>query len=173
MHQQPRSGPAKKTEPGAEGRAGAAKAMSDLTATSSIAIRAPIQEVWNALTTPDLIKKWFFGVDTETDWKVGSPLIHRGQYQGRPYQAKGEIVRFDPPELLVHTHWSELSGKPDSPEHYQQVSWALSRRDGETKLTITERNLPSEKLRALSEQTWQVVLKNIKDLAEREAGVAG
>ena len=147
--------------------------MSDLTATNSIKIRAPIEKVWKALTTPDLIKQWFFGVDTETDWNVGSPLIHRGQYEGKPYQAKGEIVRFEPPELLVHTHWSELSGKPDNPEHYQQVSWALSRRDGETTLTITERNLPSEELRALSERTWQIVLKNIKDLVEREVGISG
>jgi hypothetical protein len=22
-----------------------------------------------------LIEQWFFGVDTETDWKVGSPLV--------------------------------------------------------------------------------------------------
>jgi uncharacterized protein YndB with AHSA1/START domain len=90
--------------------------MNDLSATNSITIEAAIEEVWRALTTPDQIKRWFFGVDTETDWKVGSPLVHRGEYQGKPYEDKGEIVRFDPPELLVHTQWSDLSGKPDSPE---------------------------------------------------------
>jgi hypothetical protein len=37
-----------------------------------------------------------FGVDTETDWKVGSPLVHRGVYQGRPYQDKGEIIGSTP-----------------------------------------------------------------------------
>ena len=87
--------------------------MNDLAATNSITIAAAIDEVWEALTTPDQIKRWFFGVDTETDWKVGSPLVHRGEYQGKPYEDKGEIVRFDPPELLVHTHWSDLSGTPE------------------------------------------------------------
>ena len=77
--------------------------MTDIAAESSTTIDAPIEEVWRALTTPDVIKEWFFGVDTETDWRVGSPLIHRGEYQGKPYEDKGEIVRFDPPKRLVHT----------------------------------------------------------------------
>jgi uncharacterized protein YndB with AHSA1/START domain len=141
--------------------------MTDLSLTSSITIGAPIEDVWRALTTPVLIKQWFFGVDTESDWNVGSPLVHRGEYQGKPYEDKGEILRLDPPKLLVHTHWSDVSGKPDSPEHYQEVSWALSRRDGETELTITERNLPSEEDKAISEQSWRTVLHNLKELLER------
>jgi uncharacterized protein YndB with AHSA1/START domain len=140
--------------------------MSDLSTTNSITIDASVDDVWKALTTPELIKQWFFGVDTETDWKVGSPLVHRGEYQGKPYVDKGEIVRFEPPKLLVHTHWSDLSGKPDSPEHYQEVTWALSERDGATELTISERNLPSEEAKAVSEQGWKTVLNNLKDLLE-------
>lgn len=116
--------------------------MTDLSTSASTTIEAPAQEVWEALTTPELIKQWFFGVDTETDWTPGSPIVHRGEWQGKPYEDKGEIVRFEPPELLVHTHWSDLSGKPDSPEHHQEVSWGLAERDGATELTITERNLP-------------------------------
>lgn len=140
--------------------------MNDRTAMNSITIEAATDEVWKALTTPDQIKRWFFGVDTETDWKVGSPLVHRGEYQGKPYEDKGEIVRFDPPELLVHTHWSDLSGTPDRPEHYQEVAWALAERDGATELTITERNLPSEEAKAVSEESWKTVLANLKDLLE-------
>jgi uncharacterized protein YndB with AHSA1/START domain len=140
--------------------------MSDLTVSNSTTIEAPIEEVWRALTTPDLIKLWFFGVDTETDWKVGSPLVHRGEYQGKPYEDKGEIVRFDPPKRLVHTHWSDLSGKPDRPEHYQEVTWALAERDGATELAVTERNIPSEEAKAVSDESWRMVLKNLKELLE-------
>jgi uncharacterized protein YndB with AHSA1/START domain len=140
--------------------------MSDLSATSSTGIKASIQEVWNAITTPDLIKQWFFGVDTESDWTVGSGLIHRGEWQGKPYVDKGEIVRIEPPRLLVHTHWSDLSGKPDSPENYQEVTWALSERDGVTELTITEHNLPSEQAKALSEESWKTVMSNLKELLQ-------
>jgi len=140
--------------------------MTDLSLTSSIAIDAPIEDVWKAVTTPALIKRWFFGVDTETDWQVGSTLVHRGEYQGKPYEDRGEILQFDPPKLLVHTHWSDVSGKPNSPEHYQEVSWALAQRNGATELTITERNLPSEEGKAVSEESWRMVLENLKNLLE-------
>jgi uncharacterized protein YndB with AHSA1/START domain len=140
--------------------------MTDLRTETSILIDAPIEEVWRAITTPEVIKEWFFGVDTEADWAVGGALVHRGEYQGKPYVDEGEILRFDAPELLVHTHWSEVSGKPDRPEHYQEVSWALAERDGGTELTISERNLPSEEAKAVSEQSWQLALDSLKKLLE-------
>jgi uncharacterized protein YndB with AHSA1/START domain len=140
--------------------------VSDLSATSSTTIAAPIDEVWRAVTTPQLIKKWFFGVDTETDWTPGSPIVHTGEWQGKPYVDKGEIVRFEPPKLLVHTHWSDLSGTPDAPENYQEVSWALARQNGGTELTITEHNIHSEEGKAVSEQSWSTVLDNLKGLLE-------
>ena len=140
--------------------------MNDLDTTNSIMIDAPTEEVWKAITTPELIKQWFFGVDTESDWKVGSSLVHTGEWQGKPYVDKGEIVRIEPPRLLVHTHWSDLSGKPDTPDNYEEVTWELSERDRGTELTITERNLPSEEAKALSDQGWLSVLDNLKKLLE-------
>jgi uncharacterized protein YndB with AHSA1/START domain len=141
-------------------------AMNELGATSSITIDAPVDEVWKAITTPELIKQWFFGVDTESDWEPGSPLIHRGEWQGKPYLDKGEILRIEPPTLLVHTHWSDVSGLPDAPENYQEVTWALSERDGSTELTITERNLPSEETKAVSEASWKTALTSLKAVLE-------
>jgi uncharacterized protein YndB with AHSA1/START domain len=141
--------------------------MSDLGATSSITIDASAQDVWKAITTPELIKQWFFGVDTESDWTVGSPLVHRGEWQGRPYEDRGEILRFEPPRLLVHSHWSDLSRVPDRPENYQEVAWALSEHAGTTELTITERNLPSEEAKAASEEGWKTALNGLKGVLER------
>jgi uncharacterized protein YndB with AHSA1/START domain len=138
----------------------------DLRTEDSITIEAPIEKVWEALTSPDLIKQWFFGVDTETDWKKGSPIIHRGEYQGKPYEDKGNILQIEPPRLLVHSHWSPVSGLPDAPENHQQVSWELSERGGETDLTIRESNLPSEEAKAISVRSWQMVLENLKRLLE-------
>ncbi|HKI28976.1 MAG TPA: SRPBCC domain-containing protein [Actinomycetota bacterium] len=141
--------------------------MNELGASGSITIGAPIDEVWRAITTPELIKHWFFGVDTESDWKPGSHLIHRGEWQGKPYVDKGEILKIEPPALLVHTHWSEVSGVPDAPENYQEVTWELSARDGSTELTITERNLPSEEAKTVSEEGWRTALTALKTLLER------
>jgi uncharacterized protein YndB with AHSA1/START domain len=135
--------------------------------TSSVLIEVPIERVWAAITTPSQIKRWFLGVDTESDWKVGSSIVHRGEYQGKPYVDRGEILRFEPPRVLEHSHWSEGSGKPDSPEHYQIVTWELTGQGPDTELRLTERNLPSDEAAEISERTWAMVLGNLKELLER------
>ena len=140
--------------------------MSELTSSGSVTIDAPVEEVWSAITTPATIKRWFFGVETETDWQPGSPLVHRGEWQGKPYEDKGEILRIDPPQLLVHTHWSDVSGTPDAPEHYQEVTWALEEQGEGTMLTVSERNLPSDEAKQVSDQSWTMVLGNLKQLLE-------
>lgn len=134
---------------------------------STTRIDAPIERVWNAITTPAEIKRWFFGVDTESDWTIGSQLVHTGEYQGKPYVDKGEILEIESPKRLVHTHWSDVSGKPDMPEHYQTVAWDLAERDGGTQLTITEQNLPSADAARTSETAWAGALKSLKEMLER------
>lgn len=140
--------------------------MTEIDARSSITIAAPAERIWNALTTPDLIRQWFFGVETESDWQVGGSLVHRGEWQGKPYEDKGEIVRIEPPRLLVHTHWSAASGLPDRPEHYQEVTWALRDHDGGTELTVSERNLPSDDAKKTSEEAWKAALTSLKTLLQ-------
>jgi uncharacterized protein YndB with AHSA1/START domain len=139
----------------------------DLGTTTSVAIDAPIEEVWSAITTPDRIKEWFFGVETRSDWTSGGELVHAGEWQGRPYSDKGTIVRIEPPRLLEHTHWSDVSGLPDEPQNYEEVTWRLEEQDGGTRLTVSERNLASEEARATSEQSWWMVLDRLKELLER------
>ncbi len=143
-----------------------AKDGSGITARTTVCIHAPAARVWEALTKPDTIKQWFFGVDTVTDWRVGSSLVHRGQWQGKTYEDKGTILAFEPPRLLVHTHWSPFSGRPDSPENYERVTFALAERNGTTDLTVSEVNLPSEEAKAISEKNWRTVLRDLKKLAE-------
>lgn len=141
---------------------------SDISTQASVTIDAPPEDVWRALTTPELIKRWFFGVETETDWSVGSPIVHRGEYQGKPYADAGTIERYEPGRLLVHTHWSPVSGLPDRPENYQEVSWALSGDEARTELTVTERNLPSEDAKDASDQGWKAALAGLKKVVEAD-----
>jgi uncharacterized protein YndB with AHSA1/START domain len=138
-----------------------------VSATSSITINAPASKVWDAITTPAMIKQWFFGVDTETDWKEGSPIVHRGEWQGKPYEDKGTILTVEPHKRLVHSHWSPMSGLPDSPENYERITYTLTERDGKTELKLSETNLPSEDAKTLSLQIWERVLESLKQLVEK------
>jgi uncharacterized protein YndB with AHSA1/START domain len=140
--------------------------MTDLENTITVDVHAPIEDVWAAITTPERIKEWFFGVETRSEWTEGSELVHTGEWQGRPYEDKGTILRIDPPRLLEHTHWSAMSGRPDEPANYERVTWTLSPEDGSTRLTVAETNLPSEEARDMSRQIWRMVFDRLKELLE-------
>jgi uncharacterized protein YndB with AHSA1/START domain len=140
--------------------------MTDITTSQTVTIDAAIDDVWKALTTPSAIEQWFFGVQTETDWQPGNPIVHSGEWQGKPYQDKGTILRIEPPTLLVHTHWSPMSGVPDEPGNYEEIRWELTERGGRTQLTLNETNLASEDAKAASEQAWATVLGNLEQLLE-------
>lgn len=136
-------------------------------AEATTTINAPTSKVWDALTKPDLIKQYMFGTDVISDWKVGSEIIYRGQWQGKPFEDKGKILEMEREKSLVSTHWSPLSGVPDSPENYHTVSYHLVAKDGKTEVTITQDNNASEEEKAHSEQNWRQMLDGLKKLLER------
>ncbi len=138
----------------------------NLIAQASITIHAPAAKVWEALTQPELIKRYFFGSEVVTDWKVGSPIYYRGEWQGRSYEDKGTVLEVQPNQRLVSTHWSPLSGMPDTPENYHTVSYLLQEQDGNTQVTIVQDHNASEEEKQHSEQNWQMVLAGLKKLVE-------
>ncbi len=141
----------------------------DLTARASTTIHAPTSRVWDALTDPELIKQYFFGSDIVTDWKVGSPIYYRGEWEGRSYEDKGTVLEFQPSQRLVATHWSPLSGVPDIPENYHTVTYVLDEHDGSTTVTILQDHNASEEDVKHSEQNWQMVLAGLKKLVESQS----
>lgn len=138
----------------------------EISTATSVTIDAPAARVWEALTAPELIKEWFFGVDTETDWTEGGSIVHRGEYEGEAYEDTGTIVRIVPERMIVHTHWSPVSGLPDSTDNYQEVAWTLVDENDRTKLTVSETNLPSREAKAASEQAWKIALTGLKDMLQ-------
>jgi uncharacterized protein YndB with AHSA1/START domain len=135
-------------------------------ATASTMINAPASRVWDAITKPELIEKYLFDTDVISDWKVGNPILYRGEWQGKPFEDKGQILEIEPERLLVSTHWSPLSGVPDLPEYYHTVTYRLSEKDGMTEVTILQDKNASEEEKAHSEANWKAVLDGMKKLLE-------
>ncbi len=78
--------------------------MSQLVVENSISMYAPIETVWDVLTNPEQTKKYMFGCETVSDWKLGSPLLWRGSYEGQDMVfVKGHIIAIQPPTLLTYT----------------------------------------------------------------------
>lgn len=135
-------------------------------ASKTVIVKASVSKVWEALTKPELIKKYFFGTDASTDWKKGSPIFFRGEWEGKPYEDKGTILDIIPEKMVKYSYWSSFSGVPDVPENYANITYELSSKDGVTTLTITQDGLDSEERKTHSESNWGMVLDNLKKLIE-------
>ena len=138
----------------------------NLTATIQITVHASSSRVWAAMTEPHLVKKYMMGADVKTDWKVGSPLIYTGEYQGKAYEEKGTILQIQPGKLLQATHFSASSGKEDKPENYSVVTWKLHGEDGATVVTVSQDNIATEKGVEGSKANRKTVLEGLKKTAE-------
>jgi uncharacterized protein YndB with AHSA1/START domain len=135
-------------------------------AKATITINAPAARVWDALTQPELIKRYLFGTQVTTDWRVGSPIVYEGTWEGKAYRDRGQVLQVEPGKLLVSTFWSSLSGAPDVPENYQTVRYELSPEGSGTRLTVTQDNNPTQADANHSAQNWSMVLDGIKSLLE-------
>ena len=140
----------------------------NITGKVSITIDAPAFAVWEALTNPKLIREYFFGTDTSSDWNVGSPITFSGEWEGKSYQDKGTILAKKVNKLLRYSHWSSISGIEDKPENYVTVTYELTEKNSKTALTVTQDNIPDKKTKDHSEANWKKVLANMKDLLENE-----
>jgi uncharacterized protein YndB with AHSA1/START domain len=143
--------------------------MKNITGKVTVEVNASPDKVWEALVTPELIKKYLFGADTITDWKVGSPITFQGEYEGKAYRDKGTILEFNPHRTLRYSYWSPMSGIEDKPENYMAVTFSLSEAAGLTILTLTQENIPDEKTKTHSEENWRKVLAGLKSLVEKQA----
>ena len=137
-------------------------------AITTVVIDAPRAKVWDALTNPAKVRQYLHGTDMSTDWKVGSPIIWRGEWKSRSYVDKGTVLAFEPERLLTTTHWSPMSGTEDRLENYHTVTYELAEDGGNTTLTLTQDNnaTPAE-ADTMAENNWGPVLQGLKATAEK------
>lgn len=102
----------------------------------------------------------------KTDWKPGSTIHWQGEYEGKKYEDKGEVLEVIPIKKLQYTYWSSMSGKKDAPENYFTVTCTISKKNEKTVLTFTQDNNHSEKSKQQSIENWKAVLKKIKSILE-------
>ena len=115
--------------------------MSEITASASVIVDSTKQEVWKALTQPDLVSQYFMGAIVKTDWQVGHPITFSGTWKDKPFEDKGEILSFEPEREMSYSHWSPLSGSDDVPDNYHVVRITLADADGSTLVTLDQSNL--------------------------------
>jgi uncharacterized protein YndB with AHSA1/START domain len=139
-------------------------------AVKTVTINATPREVWEALTNPDKVKRYMHGTEMSADWKVGSPIVWRGEFKGRSYEDKGTVLAVEPQKLLKYTHWSSMGGSEDKPENYHTVTFELAGDDGKTTLTLKQdNNATKEEADKMATDNWGPVLNALKETVEKAA----
>ena len=138
----------------------------DIIARVSTSIDSPASKVWDALTNPKIIKQYMFGTDVVSDFKPGSKILWKGEWEGKRYEDKGEIRAIKPNELLQYSHYSPLAGEKDIPENYHIVTITLEEKNKKTNVTLTQDNNANDKSREHSEKNWKAMLDGLKKTVE-------
>jgi uncharacterized protein YndB with AHSA1/START domain len=126
-------------------------------------IRTTPEKLWSALTEPDFMKKYWFGMHCESQWTAGSPWkLVSGS--GQIFDA-GEIIEAEAPRRLV-IRWQNQ--KPELKEEGDSIcTIELVPSGTAVKLSIIhsiERD-PSKLIEAVS-GGWPKIMSNLKSLLE-------
>jgi uncharacterized protein YndB with AHSA1/START domain len=101
---------------------------------------APARHVWQAYTTPELIKRWWAGergsvTSAEVDLRVGGKWRYvMVASVGFEVAFRGEFREITPPERLVNTEIFE--GLPDPDEHAGLITVTFTEKDGRTSVEM-------------------------------------
>ena len=138
----------------------------------AVTINASTSQVWHILTTSELMKKWMISDDIEininTDWKVGSPIVIRGNMSGKNFENNGTVLQFEPEKILEYSHLSSTSRLPNRPESYSIIEFRLQPMENLTILTLTVSNFPTESIYKHLAFYWNVTLEVLKRMIENK-----
>jgi uncharacterized protein YndB with AHSA1/START domain len=128
-------------------------------------INASQEQVWDAITNPAVVAKFFHGARIESTYEVGTKLRSVSP-DGEQLWGDNTILECDPPHRLVHTWRSlydpEMAAEPDS-----RVTWEVeAQSDGVTKLTLVHDRLEGSPKTAASVRGWSYILSSLKTVVE-------
>ena len=130
-------------------------------------IRTTPERLWSALTDPEFMKEYWFGMHCESDFAAGSPwrLVSES---GETWDA-GEIVEADPPRRLV-IRWEHRMRPELKAEGPSLCTMELVPTGQAVKLTITHSvEREGSKLIEAVSGGWPKILSNLKSLLETGA----
>lgn len=128
-------------------------------------IKTTPEKLWQALTTPEFTRQYWWGREVESDFMVGSPVRYRYD-DGAKLDIEGEILAADPPRLLSYSFTS--SGDRERGDKPSRVVFAIEdSSDDVVKLTVTHDEFaPGSPTFAGVSNGWPGVLSALKTVLE-------
>jgi uncharacterized protein YndB with AHSA1/START domain len=121
------------------------------------------EKLWQALTSSEFSRRYWFNTELQSDFKVGSPfaLVMNGTTTD-----VGEILEADPPRRLSYTfhHMLDETARKEPPT---KVVFILEKHGNLMKLTLTHENfVAGSKLLDGISKGWPAILASLKSLLE-------
>jgi uncharacterized protein YndB with AHSA1/START domain len=121
------------------------------------------EKVWEALTSSEFTRRYWFNTEVKSDWKVGSPfaLVMDGQTTDT-----GQILEADRPRRLSYSFKHELDEKMRK-EPATKVVLTIEAFGNLVKLTVTHEGfVAGGKLLDGISRGWPAILSGLKSLLE-------
>ena len=126
-------------------------------------IRATPEKVWEALTSAELMKIYFFNLPFEAELKTGGAW--RRFFPDGSLMTEGEFIEFAPSSRMVMS-WRNAEPEKKA-EGFSRCMMELEANGAATKLTVThESDIANSKLIAAVAPAWPQVLSNMKTFLE-------
>src|SRR5438874_3188740 len=100
-----------------------------------IYIRTTPEQLWEAITDPEIRARYNFGAGAHSDWTVGS-RYELTSPKADGLLAEGEILEVDPPRRLVQT-FHALRGPDVDSEGTSRVTWEIEPVGDSSRLMVT------------------------------------
>ena len=133
---------------------------------STIKLNAPINKVWDVLTKPELVKQWQYGSDLITDWKVGSEIRFRTEWEGQIFEQWGKILEIVPQQLIRYSLFAPRPDLEDRPENYFVMNYILSEEKSCIRLDIIQEDNRQGAVQEAPQGEENPVLSALKTLIE-------
>lgn len=133
---------------------------------SIIHINAPLQKVWDILTKPEHVKQWQYGSELTTDWKAGSEIRFKTEWQGKIFEQWGKVLEVRQNELIKYSLFAPRPGLEDKPENYFEMNYLLTTDNGKTRLEIIQIDNRPGAVQEKPQGEENPILQGLKQLAE-------
>jgi uncharacterized protein YndB with AHSA1/START domain len=128
-------------------------------------IKASQEQVWDAITNPEILARFFHGAQVESTYQVGSPLRSWSPDHSQMW-TDNTVLECDPPHRLVHS-WRSLYNPEAAAEAESRVTWEIEAQPGGfAKLTLIHDRLGKSPKTAASVRGWSYILSNLKTVIE-------
>ena len=138
----------------------------ELIVKKSIKVNANISAVWDALTNPEMTKKYFFDCEAISDWETGSVIEFKMEKDGETIVVvKGIILNIEEDRLLQYSCFAPDT-EQDTSTH-TIVTYELYSENGNTLLTVTQGDFGKNEAGYQHTVTgWDATLSGLKVLQE-------